>query len=276
MNLKDAIIIVPANDAEAVLILKIAKVIGLAAIISSQPHGATLDKEPKIIEKIKKSGARNVVIVEMPGLKTEEKISKLGFKIKIIDHHHYQNLNRKKLKSSLEQFLQIFHLTNTCLSKLGFSSKLVRGIGILDRGFISGLEKEKYSKNDIKRVFAYQKKLLRPFTDPTVEKKYEAAARAAWKKRQEWNGYAIVIGHTKEGFRRHLSVYVYQKLGRPMPIILDERGRGVVSVQDSSAAERLFKKFGGFTFGEKGNWGYKNQLGRKKVTLDDVKKFLIV
>jgi len=274
MDLKNTIIIVPPNDAEAILILKIAKAIGLTSIISAQPHGATLDKEPKIVEKIKKSGARVVVIVEIPGVKTEEKIKKLGVQIKIIDHHHYQNLNRKKLKSSLEQFLEMFNLTDARLESLGFLPRLVRGIGILDRGFIDGLERAGYSKDEIKKVFAYQKKLLRPFIDPTEEKKYELAAQAAWKNRKEWNGYAIVIGQTKEGFRRHLSAHVYQKLGRVVSIILDERGRGVISVQDSPHAEKLFKKFGGFTFGEKGNWGYKNGPGRPKVTLEDVKKEL--
>lgn len=274
MNLKSTVIIVPVNDAEAVLILKIAKAIGLAAIISAQAHGATLDKEPKIISKIKKSGAKTVVIVEIPGIKTEERIKKLGLQVKIIDHHHYQNLNRKKLKSSLEQFLLMLKITDGQLVKLDFDARLVRGIGILDRGFINGLKKEKYTKKEIKNVFAYQKQLLRPFTDPTEEKKYERAARAAWQKRKEWNGYTIIIGRTKAGFRRHLSAYLYQKFSQPIPIILDERGRGVVSIQDSPAAERLFKKFGGFTFGEKGNWGYKNQPGRKKVTLADVKKEL--
>lgn len=274
MNLKGTIIIVPANDAEAVLILKIAKAIGLTSIISAQPHGALLNKEPRIIEKIKKNGARRVVIVEMPGIKTEKKLARLGYQVKIIDHHHYQDLNRKKLKSSLEQFLRLFQLSDQRLRALGFSPRLVRGIGILDRGFIQGLRKEKYSETGIKKVFVYQKKLLRPFIDPSEEKKYERAAQAAWKNRKEWNGYAIVIGHTKEGFRRHLSAYVYQRLGRAVPIILDERCRGVISVQDSPAAEGLFKKFGGFTFGERRNWGYKNQAGRKRITLVEVKKFL--
>lgn len=274
MEIKNTILIVPTNDAEAVLILKIATAIGLPAIVSSQPHGATLDCEPKVLEKIKKSGARQVAIVEMPGLKIEEKLKKLGVNIKIIDHHRYGKLNRKKLKSSLEQFLQIFKITDARLVELGFDPRLVRGIGILDRGFIHGLEKEKYSHEEIKKIFTYQKKLLRPFVDPTEEKKYESAARKAWKQRKEWNGYFIVTGHTKEGFRRHLSHYVFEKFGPVVPIILDERGRGVISVQDSPAAEKLFKKFGGFTFGEKGNWGYKNESGKRKVTLQDIKKEL--
>lgn len=274
MNIEKTLLIVPANDAEAAMIIQLAKKIKLPMVISHQPHGATLDREPGVLEKIKISGARRVVIVEIPGVKTEEKIKKLGVQIKIIDHHHYQNLNRKKIKSSLEQFLQMFNLTDARLESLGFSSRLVRGIGIQDRGFVNGLERAGYSKDEIKKVFAYQKKLLRPFIDPTEEKKYELAAQAAWKNRKEWNGYAIVIGQTKEGFRRHLSAHVYQKLGRVVSIILDERGRGVISVQDSPAAARLFKKFGGFTFGEKGNWGYKNGRGKRKVSLDDVKKEL--
>lgn len=275
MNLKNTIIIVPANDAEAVLILKIAKAIGLLAIISAQPHGASLDKEPKIIEKIKKSGARNVVIVEMPGVKTEKQLAKLGFKIKIIDHHHYQGLNRKKLKSSLEQFLQLFNLTDARLEKFGFSPKLVRGVGIMDRGFVWALRKENYSELEIKKVSAYQKQLMRPFVDPTEEKKYERAARVAWQKRKIWQGFSVVIDNTKRGLRPYLSLLLVQKFKKQVPLILDERRREVIYVQDSPVVERLFKKFGGFTFGEKGNWGYKNQSGRKKVTLNEIKKAII-
>jgi hypothetical protein len=183
-------------------------------------------------------------------------------------------LNRKKLKSSLEQFLEMFDLSDRRLREFGFEAPLVRGIGILDRGFIEGLRREGYSVGEIKKIFAYQKKLLRPFVDPREEKKYDRAAAAAWKNRQKRNGHFIVIGHTKEGFRRHLSHHVFEKIGQAAPIVLDERGRGMISVQSSPAAERLFKRFGGFTFGEKGNWGYKNGPGRRKITLKDVLRFL--
>lgn len=274
MNVKRTVVIVPTNDAEAVLILKIATAIGLPVIVSAQPHGATLDREANIIEKIKKSGARRAVIIEIPGVRTEEKIKKLGVQVKIIDHHCYGKLNRRKTKSSLEQFLTMFNLSDRRLRELEFAPRLVRGIGILDRGYVEGLAREGYSTDEIKKIFVYQKKLLRPFVDLDEEEKHEQAARAAWRKRREWNGYFIVTGRTREGFRRHLSEYLYRKLGRAVPIILDERGRRVISVQDSPAAEKLFKKFGGFTFGDKGNWGYKNQAGRKKVTLAEVKKIL--
>jgi uncharacterized protein YutE (UPF0331/DUF86 family) len=274
MKIKNILLIVPANDAEAAMIILLARKIKLPTLVSFQPHGATLDREPGVLKKIKESGAREIVVVEMPGIKIEEKIKKLGVKIKIIDHHRYGDLNRKKMKSSLEQFLQMFKLTDLCLSELGFDPRLVRGIGIQDRGFVDSLRREKYSTEEIKKVFAYQNKLLRPYLNLDEEKKYEAAAREAWKNREEWNGYFIVTGHTKEGFRRHLSHHVFEKTSQALPIILDERGRGVISIQDSPAAAHLFKKFGGFTFGEKGNWGYKNGPGKKKVTLEDVKKEL--
>ena len=264
----------PANDAEAVMILRLAKTMELPVLISAQPHGASIDKEPKIIERIKKSGAERVVIVEMPGIKTEQKISKLGIEVKIIDHHNYQNLKRGKKLSSLEQFLKFFKITDSYLEKLGFNPRLVRGIGIIDRGFVWALRKDGYSESEIKKVIAYQKKIMRPFVDPAEEKKYERAASEAWKKRKVWREFFIVIDKTKKGLRPYLSLLFVKKFKHRTPLILDERTRGVIYVQDSPAAERLFKKFGGFTFGEKGNWGYKNQAGRKKVTLEDIKKVL--
>jgi len=281
MNLKKTVLVIPANDAEAVMILRLAQAMKLPTIISQQPHGASLDREPKIIQQIKDCGAERIIVVEMPGVKTEKKLSDLGLEIVIIDHHHYQGLDRachpktkKSLPSSLEQFLKFFKITDSYLKKLGFDPRLVRGIGIIDRGFVWALQKENYSATEIKKIIAYQKKLMRPFVDLKEEKKYEQAAHEAWKRRKVWQEFSIVVDKTKKGLRPFLSLLFVKKFKRRTPLILDERVRGVIYVQGSPKTKKLFDKFGGFTFGEEMNWGYKNQPGRKKVTLAEVKKFL--
>jgi hypothetical protein len=265
---------IPANDAEAVMILRLAKAFGLPVIISSQPHGASLDKEPQIIEKIKKSGAKKIVIVEMPGLKTEKQLAALGFRIKIIDHHNYLGLNRKKKLSSLEQFLKMFKISDQKIKVLGFVPRLVRGIGIFDRGFIWALQKEGYSKTEVKKVLLFRQKLMRPFVDSVEEKKYKRAARAVWQQREKWQDFFIVRDNTKKGLRPYLSLLVALEIGRPTPLIVVEHGRNIIYVQETNLAKKLFKKFGGFTFGEKGNWGYKNEPGKPMMTLAILKKFL--
>lgn len=281
MNLKDVVIVVPANDAEAILILKIAKTIGLSSVISLQPHGASLDKEKELIKKIKKGGWKIIVVVEMPGLKTEKKLLNLGFKLVIIDHHHYQNLDRsrnqrtkKNLPSSLEQFLQLFQLTDKKLFSLGFKPRLVRGLGIMDRGFVWALRREGYQEEEIKKIFGYQKKTTRPFFDQAEEKKNEQAARLVWQRRKSWQGFFIVSGYSKKGLRPYLSRLIALRYKKPVPLIIQERGRNTICVQESPYAQFLLKKFGGFTFGEGNNWGYKNNQGLPKVTLTAVKVFL--
>ncbi|MFH1088854.1 MAG: hypothetical protein V1716_00305 [Candidatus Uhrbacteria bacterium] len=281
MNLKKTVLIIPANDAEAVMILRLAEAMKLPTIISHQPHGASLDREPKIIQQIKDSGAERMVVVEMPGVKTEKKLSELGLEVVIIDHHHYQGLDRacqpktkKSLPSSLEQFLKFFKITDLYLEKLGFDPRLVRGTGIIDRGFVWALQNAGYSESEIKKVIAYQKKIMRPFVDLQEEKKYEKAALEAWRKRTVWQEFFIVIDKTKKGLRPYLSLLFVQKFKHQTPLILDEQVRGVIYVQGSPRTKELFDKFGGFTFGEAMNWGYKNQVGQRKITLTDVKREL--
>jgi hypothetical protein len=55
---------------------------------------------------------------------------------------------------------------------------------------------------------------------------------------------------------------------------VNEKGRGFIYVQDSDAGPSLFKAFGGFTFGQGQNWGYKNAGAKKKVTLEMVQAHL--
>lgn len=278
--MNNEVLIVPINDTEAVLIAKIAATIGLPMIISWQEHGATLDKEKDLLKKIKTGNYQKIFIVEMPGVKTEVKLQQLGKQIIIIDHHQYGALDRAhdtrgKIKpSSLEQFLKLFNLTDKKLSTLGFTPRLVRGIGILDRGFVGALGRAGYTTDEIKKLFIYRKKLNTIFVDPAKEKIYKKKAQEAWKNRKEWNGFFIVTINSKFGLRAYLSELIWLRSKKSPPLILVEKSRNAISVQETQLGEALLKRFGGFIFGEGNNWGYKNQPGRKKVNLDDVKKFL--
>lgn len=275
------ILLIPPNDAEAILITKLADAIGLPLLISNQQHGATLDFEPNIVARIKKTGCEEVIVVELPGAKTEEKIKKLGVKLTIIDHHHYTGLDRahaangKLLSSSLEQFLKMFRLTDARLSKMGFDPRLVRGIGILDRGFVWALLDEGYSKKETQTVLAFMDGLIAPLHNPKTEARKQKIVEAAWKKRKEWNGYYIVETDADLSLRPRVSRIVAVEIGKPMSLIVIERKRKLIYVQESKHAMKLFHTFGGFTFGLDHNWGYKNEKGKKVVGLKEVKAVLM-
>jgi len=276
-SLDSYILIIPPNDAEAILISKIADKMSLPMILSKQTHGASLDKGRNYFPIIKKGGFKRVIVVEMPGPKVEAQLKKAGIKLEIIDHHHYTGLDRahdssgKMLFSSLEQFSKTFHLTDVKLKSLGFDPLLVRGIGILDRGFIWALQEEKFSKKEIKQVLNYHDSLLSQLQNPKTEMRKQALTRGAWEKRKKWNNYFIVETNADIQLRPRLSRIVAEKFSKPTSLIIIERKRGLIYVQESDKAMNLFQKFGGFTFGQDRNWGYRNENGKKRVTLRDIK-----
>jgi len=274
-------LLVPLNDPEAVLIAMLAKAFGIPLIESRQPHGASLDQEPEIVKKIQAAGWKRVRIVEMPGLKTEATLRRRGTEVEVIDHHAYGNLDRsrhaktrKSLPSSLEQFLTRFRITDARLCARGFDPKFVRGIGIMDRGFVWALQEEGYSASDIREVLRYRDQLMRPYTDPREETKERGAADRAWKQRKMWKGFLVVTTGSVYGIRWRISERIASHLKHPVPLMLWAPKRGVIYVQESAFSERLFQKFGGFTFGTKRNWGYKNEPGKRRITLKDVKQMI--
>ena len=232
MNFSSTLLILPPNDAEAMLIKKLAEVISLPMLLSTQKHGASLDEEKDLVSLVKKTKCKRVVIVEMPGEKTEAKLRKLGVELIIIDHHNYTGLDRARnsktgrlLPSSLEQFLKLF-------------------------------------------------KLVKPLQNPKTEAKKDRAVAAAWAKRVEWNGYFIVETRADVQLRPRLSRVVAMKFGKPTSLIIIEHKRKLIYVQESKYAMKLFKAFGGFTFGMDHNWGYRNEPGKKRVGLKEVKEVL--
>lgn len=121
-------LIVPENDLESRTIIEIARRIGIADIrISCQKWGARLDQEPvEMFQQLK----TNVLIVEMPGPEIEKKLEEDGHKITVIDHHRYQDLDRSKPKSALDQFAEHF----------GYElSEWERWVALNDRKYLWGL-----------------------------------------------------------------------------------------------------------------------------------------
>ncbi|MBT5807891.1 hypothetical protein HOI18_01305 [Candidatus Uhrbacteria bacterium] len=280
MNFETTVLIVPPNDAEGVMIKEIAEKIGLPVIISHQLHGASLDKGHDYVQDVVDGGYKEVFVVEMPGVKAEKRFKKLGIKLNIIDHHHYTGLDRahgpddKMLPSSLEQFLKLFKLTDVKLKKFGFDPKLVRAIGIQDRGYVWALMAEGYSKSEVKNVLKYMDKLTAHLHNPKTEARKRELAKKAWERRKKWGEFYVVTTRADVQLRPRLSRIIVETIGKPTPIIVVEWGRGLIYVQESPYAMELFNRFGGFTFGLDRNWGHRNEPGAKKVTLRDVKKVI--
>lgn len=279
--MKKTVLVIPPNDPEAIMIYELAKAMGIQVIRSHQPHGAALDKEPEIFELVTGGGWERAVIVEMPGPKTEAKLCRAGVDVAIIDHHHYTDLDRahdpktkKMLPSSLEQFLKMFRLTDEKLKKLGYDPRVVRGIGVMDRGFVWAMQKEGYKAKEIGKVIEFQRGLLERQGLLKDEDRKMAVARKAWDRRKVWDGFQVIENGTGVEIRGRVSMIVALEVKKPTPIIFLEKKRGLIYVQESPHAMGLFRRFGGFTFGVDRNWGYRNETGRPKVGLKDVQAFL--
>ena len=267
------------------MIIRLAKALELSIKILDQPHGASLDREKNIVEDIKKGEWKEVVIVETPGPDTEKNMQDLGVSVHLIDHHHYTGLDRAHhpktgvfLPSSLEQFLSLFRLTDARLQTLGFEPSIVRGIGVMDRGYIWALQREGYSPGDIKKVIALSVELMKEMGkyDEKKEQRREEVAKKAWEKRVAWKEFFIVRHVNNLSVRSSLSLVIALECKKRVPLILWEskRGGGVIYVQESPYGMTLFEAFGGFTFGMDKNWGYKNEKGKKWIGLQEVKQLL--
>lgn len=281
MKFVQTLLIVPPNDAEAILIRDIAQAFGIPTMCSKQTHGASIDKGRDYVSDIREGKYRRVIVVEMPGPKTETRIKKMGVELVIIDHHHYTGLDRahdphtgRLLPSSLEQFLRLFRISNSQLRSHGFDPFLVQGIGIMDRGFVWALQDEGLSKAHLQKVLDYHDVLLSPIRHPKTEKRKQRIAKQAWSRRERWNGYFIVRTRANMQLRPRLSRIVATQRGKPTPLIILEYSRKLLYVQESDRAMDLFFAFGGFTFGGDRNWGYRNEPGKKFITLRQIKNIL--
>ncbi len=230
------------------MIVRLAEAIGLPMITSRQLHGASLDMGThNYYKEVKVGGYKKVFVVEMPGPKTEKKLEKLGVDVVIIDHHHYTGLDRahdpktgKMLPSSLEQFLRVFKLTDSRLKKLGFDPKLVKGIGVQDRGYIWALRDEGYSKAEVKKVVHLMDELTAPLKNDATEARKQRTAYNAWRRKTKWKDFFVIVSSADVQLRPRISRIVVDEIGEPLSLIIIERSRGLIYVQESPYAMALF------------------------------------
>jgi len=281
MRISETILIIPPNDPEAVQILLIVESLGLKVIRSRQPHGATLEKEPKILEEIRHSCRRNVVIIEIPGPNEEVRLQKEGFVVFVIDHHRYTGLDRahdsksgRLLPSSLIQFLRLFRVSKKRLRKLGFDPRLVRAVALMDQGFVWALLDRGYAWGEIHDVLNHQKSLMASVRQNVRSEKRDQIADAAWRVRKKWWRFWVIETDQDVEIRSKISLLSAFSLKKRAPCIILEKGRGFIYVQESKYAVKLYDHFGGFTYGMDRNWGYGNKYESVKICLEDVQVFL--
>lgn len=262
------ILLCPKNDEESLQILKVAQAAGFPVVISEQPHGARLHNEPNLIARLKSTDpeARRVAIVEIPGPSVEAELTSIGYEVVIIDHHRYDELNRMQSLSSLEQFLQVFELSDARLLQLGFDPLLVRGVGMIDRGFVWELNKAGLSKEDQRRVREYYIGLMHELGSPSKEAVIEA--RRAWDDRRQVGQVLVVKSLRADVKIREALSFVLADLYEQPPQVLILEGNGRVSLQDSDLAPKLYEAFGGFTFGQDKCWGFQPEPGRPAPSLE--------
>lgn len=145
LNPAETTVLCPINDGESKAIVSICQSLGVDLRISSQPWGATLDREPPDnLASLKPS----VIIVEMPSTELEDKLSKAGHQVFAVDHHFYpaSGLDRRQSVSSLEQVAALFQYPLT---------RWETGIAINDRDYIFGLLDAGYEMNEILTIRRY-------------------------------------------------------------------------------------------------------------------------
>lgn len=139
----DTTIICPRNDGESRLIIDIAEKLSFDVRISTQGWGAVLSQEPdETFANLKK----NVIIVEMPGIRKEKELKDKGHNLFVIDHHKYQDMDRSYPVSSLEQFACLLSYT---------LNRWEMGVALNDRGYIPALRKQGYAEDEILEIRQY-------------------------------------------------------------------------------------------------------------------------
>lgn len=270
------LLICPKNDEESLMIHQLATALKVPALVSKQPHGARLEREKKLIERIRKINpeAKRLVIVELPGPAVEAELREAGYTVKIIDHHRYDDVSRMKKKSSLEQFLDEFKLDNRRIKQLGFDPKMVRSVGAIDRGFIWELAREPLTKAERQQALRFYRALTHELGGARRARE-EKAALAAWKKRQTVQGILVVkSADDRVSVRDALSFLIAEEFGEPTTLIIFQGNRRVY-VQETSRAKKLHEHFGGFTFGQDRCWGLLATPARALPKLDEVLKIVV-
>lgn len=272
------VLVCPRNDEEALQILKIAKKAGIKTVVSNQPHGAKLDREPNLIYRIKAENpeANHLFIVELPGVSTEEELRDIGYQISIIDHHQYEGLDRSNEKSSLEQFLEKFEISEAELRDLGFDIEMIKAVGVMDSEFIWGLREHGYTQDKIDEVLKYWRSMTLELGDERRQKE-EAEALSVWARRREQDGIVIVESEIDDiSIRDALSFLVEETYHEPRTVFIKQGDRRVyLQDVDSTIAKRLHDTFGGFMFGKNKCWGILSEDGETLPTFEEIYKIIV-
>jgi hypothetical protein len=242
------------NDPESLTIVRIARALRIPLLESTQMHGATLAQEPHLHKRLEELGeVRDLAIVEIPGLNEEKILIKKGIAVHVIDHHTYEGLDRMQEHASLTQFLALLDITDVDLENAGFDPKVIRGVALLDQGFVwelgrSVLSEEK--KHAAREYYLSCKREIQPkYTD------IEQAAEDAWKSREVGSGFVIIHSTSTHHIREAVSFLIADAYQENPPTSIIVEGDGRISVQETDKAEGLFNKYGGFLFGKKRCWG---------------------
>lgn len=251
----DTVLLCPKNDEESVLILQIALKAGIPTVISPQAHGSRLEREEDLENRLKKANpdAQRLIIVETPGPEREDELKRAGFDLVVIDHHRYEGLNRMKEESSLDQFLQVFGFSDEVLDELGFDPFLVRGVGMVDRGWVWELYKEGLKKEEVSRVMDYYLTLREELGGDYPAQ--ASAAKKAWENREEHGGIFVITSDAPVRIREELSMILAKTFEVP-PVTVIKEGAERISVQDTDKAVKLHEVFGGYVFGKDRCWGF--------------------
>lgn len=270
MDYANILLLTPQNDEESRMIVKLATAAGIPLLVSKQPHGARLEKEEKLVERLREANPRatTVFIVEMPGVDAEKRLQDEGFDVQIIDHHRYDALDRMQETSSLEQFLVAFDIDDAKMSSLGFDPALVRGVGMIDRGFLWALRSEVTNPAEQKRIRDYYRSLTLELGKDRAA--IEEAAQKAWDAREVIDGVIVVRSQEKSiGIRDAISFLVADTFSAPQQVVVLE-GERRMFVQESDAVAKLFATYGGFTFGRDRCWGVQAAPDKPLPPLADV------
>jgi len=242
------------NDPESLTIVRIAQKLHIPLLESKQAHGAMLAREPRLLERMKENPTtKHVAIVEIPGVAEERCIADLGIEVHIIDHHTYPNLDRMQNEASLTQFRVLFEISDEDLRCAGFDPEIIRGVALIDQGFVWELAESELSPEKQRASRAYYISCKRD-----IDAKYsetEDAALEAWQTREIQEDVVIIRSKSSYRIREAVSFLLADAFPEAPPTSIIIEGDGRVSVQETDKAEELFAKFGGFLFGKKRCWG---------------------
>lgn len=277
------LLVCPDNDAESHTIIELAKKAGIAVMVSDQPHGAKLDQEGDLAERVLSFGKQEVWIVEIPGIEEEEALRRQGLAVKVIDHHTYEDLDRladeetgEPKPSSLEQFLEKARISDDEMVSWGLKPKIVRGVGIMDAQYARGLREAGYTQEEINEVLEIKQAYHRE-----ANPEYEAiqhAAEEAWENSTQRGDYIVLVSDAGTRVRGAIAEMSIRKSLDTQPLVISVKNGERISVQnvDAEVIEKLNESFrdGTYTFGSGRCWGVNNAKRETAVVLEEIMQVL--